>query len=235
MRTTRWVVPVLLFSPGLALADPCTGASPFDDVPALASYCSNTEWLRNRSITLGCTATTYCPNEPVTRAAMALFMNRLGSVLTPDIVVRSQSGNAIDLEGDTFVCVSSAYAPADYPRRMHLVASFSAHTTAAAAYDMNVRYNTDGSPSDFAIPVNGIFQFGASPVAGWSSVSASAAEDIAAGTQYRFAMRVSRASVSGGTGNIDSFRCHLSLAMHNRNAVSPPLDATAPGVVGTDE
>ena len=61
-----------------ASAAPCFGASPFTDVAAGETYCTSTEWLKNRNITLGCTATTYCPNDYVTRAQMALFMNRLG-------------------------------------------------------------------------------------------------------------------------------------------------------------
>ena len=34
--------------------------------------------MKNRGITLGCTATLYCPNDYVTRLQMAAFMYRLG-------------------------------------------------------------------------------------------------------------------------------------------------------------
>jgi len=229
MRAARGIILAVFLWPGIALADPCPGTPPFTDVAGSASYCTNTEWLRNRSITLGCTATAFCPDQLVTRAAMALFMNRLGIALTPQVAVASVNGGAMDLDTDTFVCVSSIYAAADYPRRMHLVASFSAHTNAAAAYDMNVRYNTDGSGEVFNSPANVNFQFGGSPGAGWSSVSSSAAVDLAAGVQYRFAIRIGRALMSGGSGEVNDYRCHLSQTLHNRNAVAAPLD-----VVGGD-
>ena len=62
-------------------AQSCAG---FVDVPASDGFCPNVEWLKNRSITLGCTDTThYCPTASVTRLAMAAFMNRLGTALTP--------------------------------------------------------------------------------------------------------------------------------------------------------
>ncbi|MEO8976037.1 MAG: hypothetical protein ABI552_09815, partial [Casimicrobiaceae bacterium] len=56
------------------------GTSVFTDVPDVASFCTNTQWLKNRAVTLGCgTGSTYCPDETLTRAQMALFMNRLGT------------------------------------------------------------------------------------------------------------------------------------------------------------
>ena len=63
------------------------------DVPSGASYCPSVQFLKNRAITLGCTATTYCPNDAVTRAQMALFMNRLATSLEPVFVSASQSAN----------------------------------------------------------------------------------------------------------------------------------------------
>src|SRR5688572_26223610 len=66
-------------------AQPCT---PFTDVSAQDAFCTNVQWMYNRGITLGCTATTYCPSQFVSRIQMAAFMNRLGNVTF------QQGGNA---------------------------------------------------------------------------------------------------------------------------------------------
>ena len=68
-----------------AHAQTCT---PFTDVAASDPFCTNIQWMFNRGITLGCTATTYCPTQFVRRDQMAAFMNRLGNVTF------QQGGNA---------------------------------------------------------------------------------------------------------------------------------------------
>jgi hypothetical protein len=62
MRASNWVPPA------------ATGL--FSDVPAGAQFRDHVEALRNDGITSGCTATTYCPDAPVTRAQMAVFLLR---------------------------------------------------------------------------------------------------------------------------------------------------------------
>lgn len=62
---------------GAALAASCAG---FTDVDTSSSFCVNVAWLKTHNITLGCTATTYCPGQPVTRLQMAAFLNRLENV-----------------------------------------------------------------------------------------------------------------------------------------------------------
>jgi hypothetical protein len=58
-----------------AQSAPCAG---FTDVDSASGFCVNVTWMKSRGITLGCTATLYCPNDPVTRLQMAAFMYRLG-------------------------------------------------------------------------------------------------------------------------------------------------------------
>ena len=66
---------MLLLHTGSAEAAPCAG---FTDVDAADPFCDEVTWMKNRGITLGLTATTYGPNNPVSRLQMALFMYRLG-------------------------------------------------------------------------------------------------------------------------------------------------------------
>ncbi len=72
--------------PVVAAAAPCSGLTDVDDS---SPFCPNVQWLKNREITLGCDINVYCPNEPVTRAAMALFLRRFGNVLNTHVGVAS--------------------------------------------------------------------------------------------------------------------------------------------------
>src|SRR5512134_17179 len=91
---------VIVWSPS-SNAAPCAG---FTDVDTSSSFCTNVAWIKNRNITLGCTATLYCPNDPVTRLQMAAFLNRLGNV------VFQQGGNAF---GATAVLGTTDNQPLD--------------------------------------------------------------------------------------------------------------------------
>lgn len=76
---------------------------PFTDVPASHPFCSNMQWMYSRSITLGCTGTTYCPNDPVTRAQMAAFMNRLADSVFP---LTCASGQVMKWNGTAWACAN---------------------------------------------------------------------------------------------------------------------------------
>ena len=58
-----------------AFGQNCAG---FGDVFVTDSFCTAATWMKTRGITLGCPGGNYCPQDPVTRAQMALFMYRLG-------------------------------------------------------------------------------------------------------------------------------------------------------------
>lgn len=56
------------------------GTQTFTDVPPSHPFYADIEALAASGVTSGCTATTYCPNNNVTRAQMAAFLNRLGAL-----------------------------------------------------------------------------------------------------------------------------------------------------------
>ena len=85
-----------------ARAQTCT---PFDDVGADDPFCPGIQWLLNRGVTLGCTATQYCPGQFVRRDQMAAFLNRLA-----DKTVFQQGGNAF---GGPGVLGTSEFQPLD--------------------------------------------------------------------------------------------------------------------------
>lgn len=70
-----FVVTALMFGAAAAQAAPCAG---FTDVEDTSGFCSSIAWMKNRAITLGCTATEYCPDAFVRRDHMAAFLYRLG-------------------------------------------------------------------------------------------------------------------------------------------------------------
>jgi hypothetical protein len=55
---------------------PAPAVASFTDVPVGSSPFQAVEALKASGITLGCTATTFCPTQPVTRQQMALFLAR---------------------------------------------------------------------------------------------------------------------------------------------------------------
>lgn len=59
----------------------CTGV--FSDVPPGSQFCGHIERMAQLSITSGCTATTYCPDLPVTRGQMAKFIRRARAIADP--------------------------------------------------------------------------------------------------------------------------------------------------------
>lgn len=95
-----------------ASAAPCAG---FVDVDAASAFCADVQWIRNRAVTTGCTATAYCPDAPVTRLQMAAFMGRLGRALQPAFLHRTEYLPSVANGGTTIVCQVQAPA-ANFPR-----------------------------------------------------------------------------------------------------------------------
>lgn len=62
---------------------PAPASAAFTDVPTSHPFFQFVEALRASGITLGCSATQYCPDAPVTRAQMAAFLARMGGLHWP--------------------------------------------------------------------------------------------------------------------------------------------------------
>jgi hypothetical protein len=70
-------VPLSYTDPVTALSYSCDAASPnlhFTDVPVSNPFCKHIHYLWAKGIVAGCSATQYCPTQPVTRDAMAKFL-----------------------------------------------------------------------------------------------------------------------------------------------------------------
>jgi hypothetical protein len=201
---------------GGAAAAPCAG---FTDVDTSSPFCPNVEWIKNRKVTLGCTVTAYCPNDPVSRLQMAAFMNRLGTALTPVVVQVDATPGALDLDLSPVVCQTANQSIADFPRRAILDATFSA--TAAAGVDVAVRvvWSPDnGATWQNVSPAQSVTFV---PTAQWSSASDLGTLDLSVGGTARFGVQVVRSGA--GSTDLAGSRCLLRASLGSRDGATSPF------------
>ena len=141
---------VAVAASGSAAAQPCVG---FSDVLSTSPFCPNVEWLKNRAVTAGCGAgTTYCPNDSVTRLQMAIFMNRLGTALTPIVLTGAVAAAPVGLAASpaTVVCQTPDFALTganqSFPRRAYVHATSNLSQPSGAGVDVKaeVAVSTNG-------------------------------------------------------------------------------------------
>lgn len=195
----------------------------FSDVPPTAIFHDAVEWMVNRGVTSGCEVGLYCPDANVTRAQMALFMNRLGVALTPSVITANGAPGAFDLDATNTHCVTSSYTPA-FPQRAILYAKSGLESAADFSYWIFGVVSTDGGAT-FS-NVNG-FSNGpesSAPVAGHQAPAFTVVyHTLTPGTAYRFAVRFQRASGSPGTGDPTNGWCGLHVEIVNRNGATSPF------------
>ena len=195
----------------------------FNDVAGNDGFCPNVQWLYNRNVTLGCDPANYCANTPVSRLAMAAFMQREGVALTPVDLFAFGNNSPVNVTSAVVACHTQDFTVTGYPR----TATMRARNTMwspSGGMDVSVEhmYSTDGGTTWTAIPDTQSFQTlysGMSP--GMFRTSVPTGEmNLAVGTTYRFALRYVRVAGSGSTVGI---HCANWVQITNRNAGSPPL------------
>ncbi|GIK86052.1 MAG: hypothetical protein KJ018_07955 [Burkholderiales bacterium] len=197
-------------------AQNCVG---FTDVPAASPFCQSVEWIRNRKVTVGCTATEYCPDLGVSRLQMAAFMTRLGAALTPLVINVAATSGALALGSTPVVCQTAAQAIEDFPRRALVDASLSG--TAAAAVDIGVGgvYSTDGGAN--WLPLGAVQPAAHVPANQWGQASDVGVLDLAVGTSVRFGVQAAR--VGAGSTDLTDSRCQVRAAIGSRDGTSSPF------------
>jgi hypothetical protein len=188
----------------------CAG---FSDVPTSSGFCGNVVWMKNRGVTQGCTGTTYCPGDSVTRLAMAAFMNRVGNVLTPRVYSVEDSGGLI-LGGSNaaILCETPDIPGVDYHRTAQVDAKLSFGLVGAGSNMMAVFpvvVSRNGGP--WQAPQ--LQLQGGGSQHGHAMLSSYPLTDGAAVT-LRFALQVSTSS-GGDPPNIDGWGCHLVARIRN--------------------
>ena len=211
-----------------AHADSCSaGTSSFTDVPDAVNYCTNTQWMKNRAITLGCgNGTVYCPNDGVTRASMALFMNRLGVALTPTIIHTFDhvvSPAPLFVPGDsghgTAVCITSVLAAANYPRTA-TISGFVSGANASAA--MRLHAAAVLSLNAAAYQVSGEYALASVGTASSASAPVSGAFPVPAGQTAALGAFVYQDGASNSS-TLSEMDCDLVIRIENKNGTSPPF------------
>jgi hypothetical protein len=206
-----------------AIALPCAG---FTDVQDSDTFCPAVEWLKNRAVTLGCTATGYCPQLDVTRAQMALFMSRLGKALTPVVLYAEQPYGNLTVaanNGETMLCITSPYTP-DFARTARLAGQFFAQPAGGPAW-LQGRFK-------FTTNDGGTWQFvggnGAMMGRDWADTAHVAGSavfalpmDLLPGTTYRFGLGVDGMGVSY---SFNPVVCQVQVTIDNANPAASPFD-----------
>lgn len=229
----RWTsaFALALASTGTATALTCTGASSFTDVATGDIFCTDAAWLANRGVTLGCDTGLFCPNANVSRAQMALFMQRLGTVLSPEPV--RQADRDIDQTGiptaatpasSAQVWCRTATLPAvEYPRLVQVTGWVSMFTV-----DGNAR-----------IAVATVYSRNAG--ASWFNYASTYtnAQDMIEGDLHSFALAAHITVPAGGTLEVGAYprslsgtsaagmengTCDVHLLAFSRTGTSAPFD-----------
>ncbi len=201
----------------LLVVAPCGG---FSDIATGSPFCPNVEWLGNRAVTLGCTATSYCPDTDVSRLAMAAFMNRLGIALTSAPVLVEASPGALDPDAQPVVCTTAALPFATYPRQAELTFTFSGRSAASMSYRATAVMSLNGGTTWG--DVNASAAFGGASNTAWGATSGAGLIWLEAAESVRFGLRITRA---GGSADLVESACQLLVRMRNRNAAGIPHDA----------
>lgn len=194
-------------------AGPCAGASPFLDILSSAGYCTEVEWLKNRAIVTGCGGGNYCPTLSVQRSGMAQFMQRLGRVLSPEVLTKYASPGAISIQSSApfgVHCVTPDSTQVGYPRSVLVNAMLTGLADAnAVAWRSWVAYSTDAGTTWSQVPADNTPSPRASSTGlQWSGTSNHLAMDLDPNKTYRFSMVVARDTVLTGTTGTDS-RCQI--------------------------
>lgn len=185
----------------------------FTDVFASDIYCGSVEWLRNRGVTLGCTATTYCPGDFVPRSQMALFMNRLGTALTPLPSLTQQTTGALAAAPYWIVCSTGDVGAANHARTS--INQWTFNATVSGLSTVYPVLSRDAGTTWFVYgPGLGIDGGGLRAVAGTANA------DIGAGETMRFALGV----IGPNGGTVAGSQCVHNAVMVNRNPADSPLD-----------
>ncbi len=224
VATASW----LFAASSSAVAAPCAD---FTDVEDTSPFCPSVEWMKNRAVTTGCTGTEYCPDDAVSRLAMAAFMQRLGVALTPAFVrKRDPAIGGLNLVGQQNLCATDPVAITGYPRAA-IVRGLVNLYTPNGGMDVKawVVYSTNGGTSWITPASNdgtayGSLYSGLTPPVD-ISLHPMNVLDLDVGSTYQFALAVIRQT---GTGDVANLYCENLVQLVNRNGTAPgPLDAPA--------
>lgn len=203
----------------------CSG---FADVAPGDSFCNAAEWLANRSVTLGCAAGQFCPSQPVTRAAMALFLNRLGTALVPAFRYATDFFLG-DFQAPAFMCATPDFRVVGHPRLATAQATMiGALPSALKVLSAQIVASSDGGATWATPSVAPFMPHSIDPNHTVSWMEHTAPLALEAGRAYRFAVRVVNQTGYGPTDAAATVRaeCELLVRIENAIGATAPFDTT---------
>ncbi len=203
----------------LVVAANCGG---FTDVVVGDLHCNSVEWLRNRSISLGCNATQYCAGDLAARGAMALFQHRLGMAITPRHDFTEASGGALALDAEPVLCMTADIPPVSYPRDVEALYALSTLSTGALTIGVTLVASRNGGAT--WEPVTLTRMRAQTAAAAWRSTSSHGVTTVNPGNAIRFGLALNR---EAGAADVSATRCQIATLTVNRNGTAPPRDTSA--------
>jgi hypothetical protein len=199
----------------------------FTDVTGTDIFCNSTDWLRNRGVTVGCTsATLYCPTDVVTRASMALFMQRLGDAIAPTTFSDNVLATGpLTLDNRPTFCTTADFAPANFPRVALVAWSFAGLAGAPLTARAYSQTSFDGGGS-FATNEANLMRVTAQGQ-GWVNGAATVKIGVPAGASPRFRLRTDREAGTATSGNFVDGRCNVAVSLTSVNGGANPYDPPA--------
>ena len=189
-----------------------------DDFTDVGDFiCPDVRWLKNRQITLGCTATLYCPDQAVSRLQMAAFMNRLGNVVTPRELFAEGAGGTLDLASTHYLCQTEALPAITFRRSLIGTGSLSFDVTGQTDVAVGIVFSNNGGATWNAIG-SGHLDFGtvARGTTGQRQhAQASQWTEYAGSPSSTFAPRYALAVAGVAGPSISSWTCQLQLTVQN--------------------
>ena len=211
---------------GAAPAAPCSG---FPDVDDTSPFCPNVQWLKNRQITLGCDVDVYCPNEPVTRAQMALFLRRFGNVLNTHVAAASPSTLPSFNPTATPVRICQAapgLPPNAWPLGAHghgIIEAFGLDGT-VDFFGQFVESSDDGATWTVVSPRQSVTAVDGTN--GRASLKVLLPpRTLALGKRYTYGIEIGRVAGSATTSQMINVRCAITVQFDNRNPEAAPFDS----------
>jgi hypothetical protein len=216
----------------LATSLPATAAVDcvnFTDVSTADAFCPAVEWLKNRSVTTGCTATEYCPSLNVSRAQMALFMNRLGKSLTPVVLHKEALVANLTVPANdpgALMCATSDYTVTGFPRTAHFIAAFFGTPASGPSWIQGYwKYSVDAGSTWHFVGDWLVTQWVGRDWADYAEVAGATVlappMALAPGSTYRFGLFLNG---MGGSYPFHSLVCQLDVTIDNANPAASPLD-----------
>ena len=193
----------------------------FTDVSPADFFCNDVEWIGNRQVTFGCTATEYCPSNFVLRAQMAAFLRRLGDALTARIERAIDVASAQTFDPPFVFCESAAVAVTNYPRQATFAATMMNYNAASAkTIQGELVFSTAGPTGPWQSTGDAVMWQSIGPTVERQTLALVGGPlNLDVGTTYHFAIRV----LTTAPAVQASAECQLNARIESRTGAASPL------------